>query len=125
MAVYALDFLPFVYYGCSIPAMPEVSQAKGTDRIESLGMNMILCPPHLEPVVKSGKAVPKMWPAHFWGSPQAVSGELGGGNCFQNNTETWLAFSLAFALMVQRQHLIKTTVGNNYHTYLRMSLMKQ
>lgn len=53
---------------------------------------MILCPPHLEPVVKSGKAIPKMWPANFWGSPQAVLGELGGGNCFQNNTETLVSF---------------------------------
>ena len=105
--------------------MLKYLKLKEPDRVESLGMNMILCPPHLEPVVKSGKAVPKMWPSNSWGSPQALSGELRGGNCFQNNTKTLVSFFAGICTDGPKATLDKTAEGNNYYTYLRMSLMKQ
>ena len=65
-----------------------------------------------------------MWPTNSWGSPQALSGELQGGNCFQNNTETLVSFFTGICTDGPKATL-KTTVGNNYRAYLRMPLMKQ
>ena len=85
----------------------EVSQAKGPNRIESLGMNMILCPPHLVPVVNLEKQFPKCG-LLIPGVPLRPSQErYEVVTVFKIILRPWLAFSLAFALIVQRQHLIK------------------